>query len=95
MDPLACRYGLRVVGVAQKFASSCKNNKIKRDLTSAAPPYFHLLVSNEQFLGCTNTMAGQFGMVDPAIFEDLQARVDEDTAVRDVSCRSSPTRSSF
>lgn len=23
-------------------------------------------------------------MVDPAIFEDLQARVDEDTAVRDV-----------
>lgn len=24
-------------------------------------------------------------MVDPAIFEDLQARVDEDTAVRDVS----------
>ncbi|KAF2800238.1 Translin [Melanomma pulvis-pyrius CBS 109.77] len=28
-------------------------------------------------------MAGQSGMVDPAIFEDLQARVDEDTAVRD------------
>lgn len=23
-------------------------------------------------------------MVDPAIFQDLQARVDEDTAVRDV-----------
>jgi hypothetical protein len=30
-----------------------------------------------------SSMAGQ-GMVDPAIFEDLQARVDEDTAVRDV-----------
>jgi hypothetical protein len=30
-------------------------------------------------------MAGQSGMVDPAIFEDLQARVDEDTAIRDVS----------
>jgi hypothetical protein len=25
-------------------------------------------------------------MVDPAIFQGLQARVDEDTAVRDVSC---------
>jgi len=29
-------------------------------------------------------MASQNGMVDPSIFEDLQARVDEDTAVRDV-----------
>lgn len=29
-------------------------------------------------------MASQLGMVDPAIFQDLQARVDEDTAVRDV-----------
>jgi hypothetical protein len=29
-------------------------------------------------------MAAQSGMVDPAIFQDLQARVDEDTAVRDV-----------
>ncbi|KAF2632961.1 Translin [Macroventuria anomochaeta] len=28
-------------------------------------------------------MASQSGMVDPAIFQDLQARVDEDTAVRD------------
>ncbi|KAF2705738.1 Translin [Pleomassaria siparia CBS 279.74] len=28
-------------------------------------------------------MTGQSGMVDPAIFEDLQTRVDEDTAVRD------------
>ncbi|PSN66312.1 recombination hotspot-binding protein-like protein [Corynespora cassiicola Philippines] len=28
-------------------------------------------------------MAGQSGMVDPAIFQDLQARVDEDSAVRD------------
>jgi transposase-like protein len=30
-------------------------------------------------------MADQSGMVDPAIFQDLQARVDEDTVVRDVS----------
>ncbi|KAF2251972.1 Translin [Trematosphaeria pertusa] len=28
-------------------------------------------------------MAGQTGMVDPAIFQGLQARVDEDTALRD------------
>ncbi|KAF2743194.1 Translin [Sporormia fimetaria CBS 119925] len=28
-------------------------------------------------------MAAQSGMVDPAIFQDLQARTDEDTAVRD------------
>jgi hypothetical protein len=32
-------------------------------------------------------MASQSGMVDPAIFQDLQARVDEDTAVRDVRGR--------
>lgn len=30
-------------------------------------------------------MASQSGMVDPAIFKDLQARSDEDAAVRDVS----------
>lgn len=30
-------------------------------------------------------MADQSGMVDPTIFQDLQARVDEDTVVRDVS----------
>jgi hypothetical protein len=30
-------------------------------------------------------MASKSGMVNPAIFQDLQARVDEDTAVRDVS----------
>lgn len=30
-------------------------------------------------------MATQSGMVNPAIFQDLQSRIDEDTAVRDVS----------
>jgi hypothetical protein len=30
-------------------------------------------------------MATQSVMIDPAIFQDLQARVDEDTVVRDVS----------
>jgi hypothetical protein len=39
-----------------------------------SPTTYHRIIDN---------MAGQ-GMVDPAIFEDLQARVDEDTAVRDV-----------
>jgi hypothetical protein len=29
-------------------------------------------------------MAAKSGMVNPAIFQDLQARVDEDTAARDV-----------
>ena len=32
-------------------------------------------------------MAAPSGMIDPAIFEDLQSKVDEDTAVRDVSER--------
>jgi hypothetical protein len=31
-----------------------------------------------------STMSAQSGMVDPAIFKDLQARTDEDAAVRDV-----------
>lgn len=30
-------------------------------------------------------MPSHDGMVDPAIFQDLQTRTDEDTAVRDVS----------
>lgn len=30
-------------------------------------------------------MAAQSGMVNPAVFQDLQARIDEDSAVRDVS----------
>ncbi len=30
-------------------------------------------------------MADRHGMVNPGIFEDLQARVDQDTTVRDVS----------
>lgn len=29
-------------------------------------------------------MAAHSGMVNPAVFQDLQARIDEDTAVRDV-----------
>ena len=38
-------------------------------------------------------MASESGMVDPAIFQDLQARVDEDSAIRDVSARAaSPPR---
>ncbi|KAI2484549.1 Translin [Pyrenophora tritici-repentis] len=32
-------------------------------------------------------MASQSGMVNQAIFQDLQARIDEDTAVKDVSGR--------
>ena len=32
-------------------------------------------------MASTNT--ADFGMVDPAIFEDLQAKIDEDTQVRD------------
>ena len=32
-------------------------------------------------------MADRYGMVNPAIFEDLQARVDEDSSVRDVRNR--------
>lgn len=32
-------------------------------------------------------MADRYGMVNPAIFEDLQARVDEDSNVRDVRNR--------
>jgi hypothetical protein len=35
-------------------------------------------------------MASQSGMVNPAIFQDLQARVDEDTAVRDVRDQRAP-----
>jgi len=32
-------------------------------------------------------MTDRYGMVNPAIFEDLQARVDEDSNVRDVRDR--------
>ena len=32
-------------------------------------------------------MADRYGMVNPAIFEDLQARVDEESSVRDVRNR--------
>lgn len=32
-------------------------------------------------------------MIDPAIFEDLQTKVDEDTAVRDVSAQIAAKRS--
>jgi hypothetical protein len=35
-------------------------------------------------LGTIDTMAGQAGMIDPTIFEGLQTKIDEDTAIRDV-----------
>lgn len=37
-------------------------------------------------------MAAQSGMVSSAIFQDLQARIDEDTAVRDVRGNHQVTR---
>jgi hypothetical protein len=37
----------------------------------------------------TANMAAQNGMVNPTIFQDLQARVDEDTVIRDVSAPAS------
>lgn len=36
-------------------------------------------------------MGSKSGMVDPAIFQDLQARTDEDAAVRDVRARHAKT----
>lgn len=38
-------------------------------------------------------MSSTSGMIDPAIFEDLQTKVDEDTAVRDVSAQIAAKRS--
>jgi hypothetical protein len=54
--------------------------------TNDKPPSSQITIyhiSHTTYHRVINNMAGQ-GMVDPAIFEDLQARVDEDTAVRDV-----------
>ena len=63
-------------------------NVIRRQEISVLPPTASWLNKVPLKLSSTTIiMADRYGMVNPAIFEDLQARVDEDSSVRDVRNR--------
>ena len=60
----------------------------ERQEISVLPPTAYWLNKLPLKLSSTTIiMADRYGMVNPAIFEDLQARVDEDSSVRDVRNR--------
>jgi len=70
-----CELG-RMSDVKFSLLFATHNKHLTFDISHSAPP----LSPHHKFL-IGLTMTG----VNPAIFQDLQARVDEDTAVRDVS----------